>query len=120
GNQRVNRWVVTAGSDDRTARLWDLSAKDPAANPVVLCGHEGAVSAVAISADTRWGWTGSADKTAGIWCLVDKETARLLDLSAKDPAANPVVLRRHEGAVAGGAVAISADNRWVVTGGSDG
>ena len=35
-----NRWVVT-GSEDKTARLWDLSAKDPAANPVVLRGHEG-------------------------------------------------------------------------------
>ena len=33
-----NRWVVT-GSDDKTARLWDLSAKDPGANPVVLRGH---------------------------------------------------------------------------------
>ena len=35
-----NRWLVT-GSNDKTARLWDLSAKDPAANPVVLRGHDG-------------------------------------------------------------------------------
>jgi WD domain, G-beta repeat len=42
------RWVVTA-SDDKTARLWDLSAKDPAANPVVLRGHDGWVNTVAIS-----------------------------------------------------------------------
>ena len=80
-----NRWVVT-GSLDKTARLWDLSAKDPAANPVVLRGHEGAVTAVAISPDNRWVVTGSLDKTARLW-----------DLSAKDPAANPVVLRGHEG-----------------------
>src|SRR5271165_6319507 len=33
-----DRWLVT-GSEDKTARLWDLSAKDPAANPVVLRGH---------------------------------------------------------------------------------
>ena len=79
-----NRWLVT-GSDDETARLWDLSAKDPAANPVVLRGHEGEVSAVAISPDNRWLVTGSYDKTARLW-----------DLSAKDPAANPVVLRGHE------------------------
>ena len=80
-----NRWLVT-GSYDKTARLWDLSAKDPAANPVVLRGHEGWVTAVAISPDNRWLVTGSSDKTARLW-----------DLSAKDPAANPVVLRGHDG-----------------------
>ena len=70
---------------------------------MVLRGHEDAVNAVAISPDNRWVVTGSYDKTARLW-----------DLSAKDPAANPVVLRGHEGAV--NAVAISPDNRWVVTG----
>jgi hypothetical protein len=40
-----NRWVVT-GSADKTARLWDLNANDPAANPVVLRGHDGPVRAV--------------------------------------------------------------------------
>jgi hypothetical protein len=97
-----NRWVVT-GSNDKTARLWDLSAKDPAANPMVLRGHERWVSPVAISADNRWVVTGSGDRTARLW-----------DLSAKDPAANPVVLRGHDGQVS--AVAISPGNRWVVTG----
>jgi WD40 repeat protein len=47
-----NRWVVT-GSADKTARLWDLSAQDPAANAKVLRGHEDGVSAVAISPD-KW------------------------------------------------------------------
>jgi WD40 repeat protein len=55
------------GSEDRTARLGDLSAKDPAANPVVLRGHDGPVRAVAISPDNRWVVTGSADKTARLW-----------------------------------------------------
>jgi len=100
-----NHWLVT-GSWDNTARLWDLSAKDPAANPVVLRGHEGLVYAVAISPDNRWVLTGSDDKTARLWSL-----------SAKDPAANPVVLRGHEGAVS--AVAISPDNHWLVTGSAD-
>ena len=63
-----NRWIVT-GSDDKTARLWDLSAKDPAANPVVLRGHDGLVRAVAISPDNRWVVTSSWDKTAPLWLL---------------------------------------------------
>jgi WD40 repeat protein len=99
-----NRWVVT-GSSDNTARLWDLSAKDPAANPVVLRGHYWPIYAVAISADNRWVVTGGGDSTARLW-----------DLSAKDPAANSVVLRGQSGIRA---VAISPDNRWVVTGSDD-
>ena len=63
-----NRWLVT-GSADKTARLWDLSAKDPAANPVILGGHEKAVIAVAISPDNRWVVTGSWDNTARLWLL---------------------------------------------------
>ena len=66
-----NRWVVT-GSEDKTARLWDLSAKDPAANPVVLRGHDGLVRAVAISPDNRWVVTGSEDK-ARLWLLQTKD-----------------------------------------------
>jgi WD40 repeat protein len=110
-----SRWVVTGSGmehDDlfrslyNTARLWDLTATDPAANPVVLRGHEYAVDAVAISPDNRWLVTGSKDSTARLW-----------DLRAQDPAANPVVLRGHDGPVL--AVAISADSRWVVTGSWD-
>jgi WD40 repeat protein len=46
-----------------------LSAKDPAANPVVLRGDDGPVMAVAISSDNRWLVTGSEDKTARLWVL---------------------------------------------------
>ena len=95
-----------AGSDDNTARLWDLSAEDPAANPVALRGHGDRVLAVAISPDNLWVLTGSWDNTARPW-----------DLRAKDPAANPVVLRGHEGGVS--AVAISPDNHWLATGSYD-
>jgi WD40 repeat protein len=69
-------------------------------------GHDGWVSAVAISADSRWLVTGSEDKTARLW-----------DLSAKDPAVNPMVLQGREDRVT--AVAISPDSRWVVTGSDD-
>jgi WD domain, G-beta repeat len=63
-----NRWLVT-GSDDKTARLWDLKAADPAAQPVVLKGHEDKVNAVAFSPDNRWVVTGSDDHTARLWLL---------------------------------------------------
>ena len=75
---------------DKTARLWDLKAADPAAQPVVLKGHEGSVIAVAFSPDNRWVVTGSEDSTARLW-----------DLKAADPAAQPVVLKGHESSVNG-------------------
>jgi len=74
---RDNRWLVI-GSDDRTVRLCDLSAKDPAANPAVLRGHAGAVSAVAISPDNRWLVTGSYDNSARLWLL---KMSDLIDLA---------------------------------------
>ena len=106
-----NRWLVTGsedltGSKDDTARLWDLSAKDPATTPIVLSGHHWAVSTVMISPDNRWVVTGGWDNTARLW-----------DLSAEDPAANPIILRGHDAPIY--AVAISPDNRWVVTGSGD-
>ena len=58
-----NRWLVTGGGLT-TARLWDLSAKDPAANPVDLPGHGLPVREAAISPDNRWLVTGSYDGTA--------------------------------------------------------
>jgi WD40 repeat protein len=122
-----DRWVVTAGSEaevaertitvDRTARLWDLSAKDPAAVPVVLGGLQGGVTRVAISPDNHWLVTGGGDFT-----VLEEErpvtvhdTARLWDLSAKDPAAKPVDLHQ---SVRG--LAISPDSRWLAAGSFDG
>jgi hypothetical protein len=63
GISHDNHWLLTVSSD-HTARLWDLTAKDPLANPVVLRGHEGSVIAWAISPDNHWLVMGSSDKTA--------------------------------------------------------
>jgi WD40 repeat protein len=46
-----------------------LERKDPAANPVILSGHELPIMAVAISADNHWIVTGSGDGTARLWLL---------------------------------------------------
>ena len=63
-----SRWLVT-GSWDKTARLWDLKSKNPAAGSRVLKGHTDSIWSVAISPDGRWLVTGSADNTARLWDL---------------------------------------------------
>ncbi|MBC8875872.1 MAG: protein kinase [Planctomycetes bacterium] len=106
-----SRWLVT-GSDDMTARLWDLTSdlmNNPFAAPHVLRGHLGAIVDVAISADSRWAVTASVDKTARVWDLTFN--------TFNDPAATPIVLRGHEDWIT--AVAISPDGNWVVTGSAD-
>jgi len=80
-----------------------------------LGGHEYAIIAVAISPDNHWLVTGSGRYTARLW-----DVSALLNtgLTAPDPAAAPIVLRGHGGPIK--AVAISSDNRWLVTGSWDG
>lgn len=119
-----NRWLVTGSGSVidsyATARLWDLRAKDLAASPVILRGsHQRkpdvvpfepaglpfgpAISAaLAFSPNAHWLVTVSGGDTAQLW-----------DLSAKDLAGSPMVLRGHEHIVT--AVAFSPDNRWLVT-----
>jgi WD40 repeat protein len=61
-------WLAT-GSRDGTARLWDLSAPDPAAASRLLSDQQAAVLDVAFSPDGRWLATGSGDGTARLWDL---------------------------------------------------
>ena len=79
-----NHWLVT-GSEDNTARLWDLTGPDLAAAPIVLRGHENEIHTVAISPNNHWLVTGSGDNTARLW-----------DLTAPDPSATPIVLSGQE------------------------
>jgi hypothetical protein len=95
-------WRVVTGSQDNTARLWDLSGATPAAT--VLEGHRRAVLSVAFSPDGRRVVTGSQDNTARVW-----------GLSGATPAAT--VLEGHRGPVT--RVAFSPDGRRVVTGSDD-
>jgi WD40 repeat protein len=72
-----NHWLLTGGNEE-TARLWDLTAKDPSASAVVLRGYKGTVSAVAISPDNHWLVTGSTNHSARRWPL---QVNDLMDLA---------------------------------------
>jgi WD40 repeat protein len=72
-----NRRVVTAG-DDQTARVWDLRAPDPAAEPFIFRGHDGRILSLAVCPDSRWMLTGSEDQTARLWDLTDPDLGSTL------------------------------------------
>jgi WD40 repeat protein len=95
------RRVVT-GSEDKTARVWDLSGPTPVAT--ILEGHSERVTSVAFSPDGRRVVTGSEDNTARVW-----------DLSGPTPVAT--ILEGHSKPVT--SVAFSPDGRRVVTGSED-
>ena len=86
------------------ARLWNLTAANPGAAPIVLRTNDSLAFCLAMSPDNRWLVTGSRDKTARLW-----------DLTAKDPGATSIALRGHQDTVE--CVAFTPDSRCVVTGG---
>ena len=94
-----SKYVVT-GSNDKTARIWDL--KDGKERSV-LKGHSKGVTAVAISSDSQYVVTASEDKTARVWNLKNGGLRRVLE--GDSDAVMSVV-------------AISADLKYVVTAGS--
>ena len=71
--------LVAAGEQ---VELWNLGVHDPSrsiANPVVLDGHVGKVTAVAYSPDGHHFASASADGTARVWLPLDA----LIDLSCR-------------------------------------
>jgi len=103
-------WLAT-GSEDHTARLWNMTASDPAESAQVLVGHDGPILALAFSADGQRLATGSADGTARLWNVA----AGTQGPGATEAA--PAALRGHESAVT--SLAFSPDGKWLATGSED-
>ena len=61
--------IALTGSDDRTARVWDLSSRRPI-EPVM--GHEGNVTAAAISHDGQISVTGDSSGLVRLWNRGDR------------------------------------------------
>jgi WD40 repeat protein len=93
-------WLLATGSDDGTARVWDMATGDCLRT---LTGHTNTVWAVAFSPDGRLLATASVDTTARLW----------------DPATGDCLgtLTGHTSEVTG--VAFSPDGRLLATGSND-
>lgn len=92
------RLLITVG--DRGATVWDALGGTRLFD---LSGHQGAVSAVRLSADGTLAATGGSDRTARLWDIATGKQGALLAHGA------PVT-----------AVAFSSNGRLLITGGEDG
>jgi len=107
------RWLVvtnsvhlfpspTQSSVLASAWLWDLQQTESELIPIELPGHEGGVSVVNFTPDSRWVITGS-----------DGGVIRLWDLAAGDSSVAVIRLMGHQGQIKGATWA--ADGKWLVT-----
>jgi WD40 repeat protein len=67
-NPDDNRRYVVTGSSDKKSRVWDV---DTGQKVRELIGHEGMVTAVAVTPDGRYAVSGSEDCTLRVWRLAD-------------------------------------------------
>ncbi|MBE9180354.1 caspase family protein [Oculatella sp. LEGE 06141] len=93
--------LLASGSDDQTARLWNLETGEPLHR---FYGHANVVTAVAISPDGKTLVTGSGDNTIKLWDCV---TGALVG-----------TLTGHSGWVL--AIALSPDGKTLASGSADG
>jgi hypothetical protein len=106
------RWLVTSAFREPPG-IWDLRADDPAALGITLPGHEYPLVLIEISRDGRWLVTADTD-VEDLQC--PRQTCRIWDLHARDPAASAAVLP----AARPDRIMITPDNRWVITAGAVG
>lgn len=104
---------VASGSDDKTVRVWDVRAGNPAASCRALTGHQGKIEKLMVSPDERWILASgiAADQARVGPNLGTRSTATLWDLTTEDPAANSYALTGDEGVIR--SLTISPDSRWL-------
>ena len=82
------QWLMTISEDGRSD-LWDMSSGEVPTVSVTL-PYTSAVRFSAFNADETWAATGTSDGKVFLW-----------NLTSTDPAANPIELGQHKGAVRG-------------------
>ena len=79
--------ILATGSEDGTARLWNLHPDPHAAKVVATLGHESPVRSVAFSPDGSTLFSGSADGKMRLWEItIETETGKIevVDASTED------------------------------------
>lgn len=99
------RWAIS-GSDDLTARVWDLESRG-LIKPFVLRGHVGPLRGLAVTPDSRFLFTAASDGSIFRW-----------NLAHEQPNATSELVPGHDYEVT--ALELSGDGRWLASGSVDG
>jgi WD40 repeat protein len=95
---------IVTGHDDAQLRLWEVVAGSPyAVGPRTLAGHDGAVRAVALSADGQWLVSSASDRTLRLWALATGQVQWVAALAV------PATL-----------LSLSADGQWLASASTEG
>ncbi len=100
-----SRWLIS-GSEDRTARIYDLRSQTLGLGQTVLKGHREEVVAAAIAPDNRWIATGGRDNIVHLWKMPEQGNV---------PVSIP--LPGHLGWIS--SLAASPDGNWLASAGYD-
>jgi len=108
------QWLVTGGNfPDNIVRLYDLTAPEPAKEPIIITTYDDNLIKALIrennfffSENGRWLITGRTDTT---------HATQLWDLAAPDPTLNPISLQCSGDQF----VTISPDRNWILTNGDN-
>jgi WD40 repeat protein len=98
-------WLAT-GSDDATARIYNLRSAYPGAEQTVLKGHQSGIMSIVFSVEGGWLATGGQDNTIRLW-----------QLSGSTSPPESVELRGHIGWV--GSLAVDESGERLVSGSFD-
>jgi WD40 repeat protein len=126
GSERRGRWSDSQGegNDVGGVRIWDLQAEDPASDPIVLNGVDGAVVSVIVGRapgynDAQW-LAVISGSTGMLWSLGQLTDTAHRGQYGSDPK-TPVILRYADSGfpLDVRSVGASQDHRWLMTGTGD-
>jgi WD40 repeat protein len=105
--------TLASAGDDRTIRLWDLTASKPGMKQI-LKGHEGSIASVVVSANGKMLASGDRRGTVLVWDLTNKQARLRAELPPQAPPAE--LLPEYRGRYKNQAVAFSPDGTTLATG----
>ncbi|MEM7347267.1 MAG: hypothetical protein AAF485_23760, partial [Chloroflexota bacterium] len=103
---------LISGSLDQTARVWDVSAQGQATEAPIIISESRPVEHFVIDSQSRW-LVAETDSSLTMWDLSSVDAS-----DSRPPKPQQPIDSQHRGSITN--LALSADDRWLITGGGNG